>query len=448
MQDRILIVDDEPLVLEVLSDVLEREGFRVSRAPEAEEALAKLDQEPHALVLCDIRMPGMDGFELLKEIRRGHPGIDVIMMTGFGSLDGAIDAMTLGAADYLIKPLKPKEIVARIRSILHRRMLEAEVQALQSELRSRYDTQNLVAESPRMMAVVASLGRIADSEVPVILHGEPGTGRSFLGRAIHYGSPRRDQPFGSIDCEGAQAEGVETALFGVREEGRSTRRGQLERLASGTLHLTHFERLPQELQSRVANCLATGSYHRTGEDERRNFETRLILSMDEPADELLASGQLVPELEPLRELVSIHLPPLRDRVEDIPGLVRAFAEEYTVDSGQALRINPESIELLSRQEFPGNVRELFSILRHCATLSLDGVVAPDLVERSVRQASLTTEEAGPRPIADDLGDREYQLVLRAVQRNPGRLDEAARELGVSRTTLWRRMRKYGIKVGS
>jgi two-component system response regulator HydG len=448
MQDRILIVDDEPLVLEVLSDVLEREGFRVSRAPEAEQALAELEQEPHALVLCDIRMPGMDGFELLKEIRRVHPGIDVIMMTGFGSLDGAIDAMTLGAADYLIKPLKPKEIVARIRSILHRRMLEAEVQALQSELRSRYDTQNLVASSPRMMAVVSALGRIAGSEVPVVLHGEPGTGRSFLGRVIHYGSPRGDQPFGSIDCGAARAEGIETALFGVRQEGRSTRRGQLERLADGTLHLTQFERLPGELQVRVADCLATGSYTRTGEQERRNLETRLILSMDAPADALLASGQLVPELEPMRDLVSIHVPPLRDRVEDIPGLVKAFAEEYAVDSGQTLNILPESVELLSKRDFPGHVRELFAILRHCAKLSLDGSVPPELVERSVRQASLATDEAGPRPIADDLGDREYQLVLRAVQRNPGRLDEAARELGVSRTTLWRRMRKYGIKVGS
>lgn len=448
MQDRILIVDDEPLVLEVLSDVLAREGFHVSQATEASLALEKLEQGPHALVLCDIRMPGMDGFELLKEIRRTHPGTDVIMMTGFGSLDGAIDAMTLGAADYLIKPLKPKEIVARIRSILHRRTLEAEVHALQSELRSRYDTNNLVASSPVMMAVVADLNRIAGSEAPVILHGEPGTGRRLLGRAIHYGSPRRDRPFGSLACDASRSGGLGAALFGVREEGRRTRRGQIERLAGGTLHLLHFEQVPHELQRRLAGCLETGSYSRGGEEGRRPLETRLIFSTDAPPSELLALGRLVPELSLLRDFVAIQLPPLRHRMEDIPGLVHAFTEEFAVDNGQNLRIPSESVELLAQHTYPGNVRELFAILRHCATLSLDGSVPPDLVTRSLRQASLATEEPGPRPIADDLGDREFQLVLRAVQRNPGRLDEAARELGVSRTTLWRRMRKYGIRVGT
>jgi two-component system response regulator HydG len=448
MHDRILIVDDEPLVLEVLSDVLSREGFAVTQASEATQALEKLDREPHALALCDIRMPGMDGFELLKEVRRCHPGTDVIMMTGFGSLDGAIDAMTLGAADYLIKPLKPKEIVARIRSILHRRKLEAEVHSLQSELRSRYDLHNLVAASPRMMAVVSALNRIAGSETPVVLHGETGTGRRFLGRAIHYGSPRRDRPFESLGCDGSARRELGGVLFGSRESGRRLRRGQLQRLAGGTLHLYHFEHLPENTQRAIARCVETESFQPGGDDAPVQLETRILISTDRPVSDLLATGQLVPELAILRDVVTIHLPPLRHRQEDIAGLVDAFVEEFGVEHGQNLRVDPEAVDMLSGHSFPGNVRELFSILRHCATLSIDGIVNQDLITRSLRQADLGGESAGPRPIADHLGDREYQLVLRAVQRNPGRLDEAARELGVSRTTLWRRMRKYGIKVST
>ena len=184
MLDRILIVDDDPLVLQTLSDVLTHEGFHVSKASSGRDALDLLGREPHALLLSDIRMPEVDGMELLSEVRRVHPGTDVVLMTGYGSLDGAIDSMMIGAADYLIKPLKPREVIARIRSILQRRRLEAELHSLQSELRSRYDMHNIVAASPRMMAVVPAVQRVRDSSEPVVLSGEEGSGRRFLATAV------------------------------------------------------------------------------------------------------------------------------------------------------------------------------------------------------------------------------------------------------------------------
>jgi len=448
LMDRILIVDDESLVREVLSDVLTGEGFTVAKAPDAPSALEQLEREPHAIALCDIRMPGVDGLELLKTIRQRHPGTDVVMMTGFGSLDGAIDAMTLGAADYLIKPLKPKEIVARLRAILHRRKLETELHLLQSKLRSRHEVSNLVALSRQMAAVVSALNHMAENDEPVVLHGEAGTGRRFIARTIHYGSRRRSGPFAALACDGSSEPDLEAALFGRQEPGRRPRPGQLERLHEGTLHLFHLEHMAPELQRKLAEAIATRTFRRVGDTHALPLGTRLLLSTDRPPAEHLDAGRLVAEFEALRGLVTIHLPPLRSRREDIPGLIGAFIEDYALEHGTHFRIEPEAVELLGEHTFPGNVLQLFSVLRHSASLSLDGVLTEELIARSLRHTTFAADASMPHAIAEHLGDREHELVLRAVQRNPGQLDEAARELGVSRTTLWRRMRKYGISVGS
>jgi len=442
MLDRILIVDDEPLILEVLADVLSREGYVVAAAPDAQRALELLRSEPYALMLCDIRMPGTDGMELLREVRRCHPGTDVLMMTGFGSLDGAIDAMTLGAVDYLTKPLKPREIVARIGLIVRHRKLEAELHVLQSELRSRYDMHSVVASSTHMMGVVAALHRIKDAEEPVVLHGEPGSGRKFTARAIHYNGVRRNEPLIVVDCETPPPGGLESALFGEQSGARNAKRGVLERAAAGSVHIASLEFADRALQVELAQCIATRRWRRRNDGTECALEARLLLSSGAPPSELIGAHDLAPELGVLRNVVTIQIPPLRQRSEDLPGLVTAFLADYSLEHGRNLALAPRAIEVLAAADFPGNVTQLFTVLAHCATISVDGVMTRDNLERSLRQSSLSSD----RPISDHLGDREYQLVLRAVQRNSGRLDQAARELGVSRTTLWRRMRKYGIKL--
>jgi DNA-binding NtrC family response regulator len=444
MLDRILVVDDEPIVLEVVADVLAREGFQVSQALDGRSALAVLEREPHGLVLCDLHMPGMGGLELLKEVLRCHPGTDVIIMTGFGTVDGAIDALAQGAADYVTKPLKPREIVARIRAILQRRKLEAEVHSLQSELRSRYDRHNLVAVSPRMMGVASALARISTSEDPVVLYGEPGSGLRFLACAVHYQSPRRDGAFLCVDCDSEAREGVGAAIFGRREDGQRLQRGALERAQDGSLHLRRVEALPHPVQAKLAAALQSRRFAREYDGEEIPLGARLIVSASAPLSELLSDGRLAPELAVLNDCVTITMPPLRLRSQDLPGLVSVFVDQYAVEHGQMLRVAPEAIDLLRGQDFPGNVRQLFAVLRHAATLSPDGTLRREALERSLRQSSLATTAASA-PIAHHLEDWEHQLVLRAVHRHPGRLDEAARELGLSRTTLWRRMRKYGIR---
>lgn len=437
--DRILVVDDEPIVLDVLTDMLTSEGYDVARATSGPEALDVLESGPFAVLMCDIRMPGMDGFELVRHVRRRQAGTDVLMMTGFGSIDGAIEAMSLGAADYLIKPLKPKEVLARIRSILEKRKLEAEVQKLQAELRDRNDLQNVVAKSERMAAVLPALHRIATSDEPAFITGERGSGRRFLGRAIHYSGGRRDQALNIVRCDLLNPEQAGVELFGASSE-EGGRRGALERFAHGTVQLHEVECLPRAVQSQLARTLERRALRRVGESATIALEARVLMST---RGSLAQAADRLDEGLAALDLSTVHVPSLAERTEDLPGLVDAFLNEYERDRGQTLDSSPEAIELLAKHEFRTNVAELFAILGHCATLSTTGRLEAETIERAMRQGSTNGE---PRVMADHLGDREFQLVQHAVNRNPGRLDQAARELGVSRTTLWRRMRKYGIKA--
>jgi DNA-binding NtrC family response regulator len=208
------------------------------------------------------------------------------------------------------------------------------------------------------------------------------------------------------------------------------------------VHIASFELADRALQAELARCIAARRWRRRNDGVECPLEARILLSSVAPPAEMLDSGALAPEFGVLRDVVTVQVPPLRQRKEDLPGLVTAFLAEDSREHGRNLALAPRAIEVLAEAEFPGNVTQLFTVLGHCATISVDGVLTRENLERSLRQSSLSPD----RPIADHLGDREYQLVLRAVQRNSGRLDQAARELGVSRTTLWRRMRKYGIKL--
>jgi two-component system response regulator HydG len=441
--DRILVVDDEPVVLDVLSDVLEREGFAVTLANRASTALEQLAAASFDLVLSDIRMPGMDGFELLRRVGRSHPGTDVILMTGYASVDGAIDALQLGAADYLMKPLKPKEIVARIRTCLRRRGLEAEVQGLREDMRARFDPKRIVAASPAMASLAANFARVASGDDPVLICGELGSGRRFLAHALHYASPRQTQPSAEIECNRAPPSQAMELLFG-RSQGTARRvQGQLERMRRSTLILIDFDRLPAAALGQLSRCLRERTWACDGDPAPRPLETRLVLTCSNDALRKCAEQETEVDLSVVGDLVRLRVPPLRERAEDIPGLVESIAEDLALESGQQVRVASEALELLRTHPFPGNVRQMRFAIGQAASLGSDGVVTRPLLQRALEQGST---EVAPGRMAERLHERERQLVQKAVQRHPRQLDEAARELGISRTTLWRRMRKYGIRI--
>ncbi len=443
--DRVLIVDDQELVVDYLKALLEGEGFDVATAGKGERALELLRGDPSMLVLCDIRMPGMDGFELLDAIQARHPGADVIFMTAFASVDEAIEAMSRGAVDYMIKPIKNQEVVAKVRSHLHRRKLASELHELQSELRSRFSIDRLVAVSDPMRAVVAALRKAAQGDEPVVFEGPPGSGRSLAARSLHFSGVRHASPLRVLHCDRAGPASFSEELFGVERAGQRLRRGHLDDVGNGTLFLRDVDSLPAADQRALAGLLERQSYERTGSDRSHALHARLTFSFEDSVPALIEAGRLDPSLEVLAKVTTIRLPSLDARRGDIPDLLAAYVAQSAATTGTPIRIPTESVELLLEGEYPGNVAQLFALLDHCRAMSPDGVLTREMVEQALRRIGPGTDGA-PKPMAESLEDREYQLVLDAVSKHRGRLEMAARELGVSRTTLWRRMRKYDIRA--
>ncbi len=445
MQRRILIVDAQQGVLELLSEILTSAGHSVSSVHESSAALELLERTPHEIVLCDICSPEIKGFELMREITRKHSSTDVLMLTDPAHLDQALEATSLGAADYVMKPLRLKEVRARVDAVLERRRLEAEVHSLQGEIRSRHHLQNIVGNSPRMKVLISSLRRVAEDNEVAVLCGEPGSGRAFLSRALHCSSSRRNEPFAFVSLAGVAVEDMRAALFGRRTAERKRHRGQLELASGGTLVVRDLERMPLEAQEELGRVLARRAYTPVDSDEELKLETRIMLTVSAAPEDLLRSGVLSHGLSQLREAVTIHVPALRDRSEDIPGLIAGFLTNFGEEHGVTLQMSAEAVDRARLASFPGNVAQLFAVLGQCATLSPRGRIEEETLDLTLRQAGLIGTDVWT-PMAEHLGDREKLLVMRAVSRNPGRLDQAAKDLGISRTTLWRRMRKYRIRL--
>jgi two-component system response regulator HydG len=296
-----------------------------------------------------------------------------------------------------------------------------------------------------MTALVSALRRIALGNELAVLCGEPGSGRAFLGRALHYSSQRSNHPFAFVSLTGAPAEDLLADVFGRRTGERKIQRGQFERTCKGTVVLRDVEHMPPVAQAELGRALSRGKFCPLDSSEEIVIESRVMITLSAPPAELLANGRLHEEFGCLREAVAIHVPALHERSEDIPGLIAGFLNHYNNEHGVSLHVAAEAIERIRATRFPGNVAQLFAVLGQCAALSTRGRIEDETLELTLRQADLSGSHAWA-PMAEHLGDREKLLVMRAVSNHPGRLDQAAKELGISRTTLWRRMRKYGIRL--
>jgi len=440
----ILIADDDPVARDLLAEVLAKEGYRVRAAAGGRECLELARSGPVDLALIDLRMPDVDGLEVLRQIQALHPGAPILILTAFATLETAIEAIRAGAYDYLSKPFRMEEIRLVVRRALEQRRLAEENVRFRQALRDRYRFENVVGLSPKMVEVYRLAARAAATEATVLLLGETGTGKELIARAIHHGSARAEGPFIAVDCTALPEALFESELFG-HERGAftgavTTKRGLLENARGGTVFLDEIGDLSPALQAKLLRALQEREIRRVGAGETIPVDVRVISATNRDLQRRVEAGEFREDLYYRLRVVTIALPPLRARREDIPLLAQHFLEKLARSGTTPVRgITPAALERLAGYDWPGNVRELENVITRAATLSSAAVLTPEDFPFDAAAAPA----AGPAlpQAAMTLEAVKHWYVSRVLADVGGNKQRAAAILGVDRRTLYRILAK-------
>lgn len=449
---RILIVEDDENLRQVIQIQLAREGYETSSATSAEEAVNILDKSLFQLVLTDLSLPGISGIDLLKRVRLEYPETEVIVMTAFGTVQTAVEAMKAGAFDYITKPIHPFELRALVsRSIEHRQLLD-EVEALRSCLDRKYGFEEIVGTSPVLLHVLDVAARVATTDATVLIYGETGTGKELVAKAIHMRSKRREQPFITINCGAIPRELLESELFG-HVKGSFTgalthKKGRIEMADRGTVLLDEIGEMPLELQVRVLRLIQEREIDKIGAAAPTKVNVRIIAATHRNLASMVAAGSFREDLYYRLLVVPITLPPLRDRMQDVPELVHQFLLKARTRYGRPdLSLPSHVVSCFSRYDWPGNVRQLENTVERVVVLAKGSEISvedlPDFLHPESAPASkpsVTVPEAEM-----DLEAIEKAIILRAIEKHGGNQTRAARALNMSRRALGYRLEKYGLR---
>jgi DNA-binding NtrC family response regulator len=454
MKKRVLLVDDEPRVRASLKSVLEP-IYDILEAADAQEGLDFFKREPPQLVLLDVMLPGTDGLAVLQSMRNEDPHIPVIMLTGTKSVKTAVDAMKLGAADYLSKPFDIEELRIVVDRTLNSQDLEREVRQLRAQVVQRYAFHNLIGKSPSMQEIYAKIEQVADSRTTVLITGESGTGKELVAKAIHYNSSRRDRPFIALNCAALPETLIESELFG-HEKGSFTdatarRVGQFELANSGTLFLDEIGDLSATTQAKLLRVLQEREFTRIGGVQSIKVDVRIIAATNKNLDELVRKGLFREDLYYRINVIALYLPPLRNRGEDIALLARHFlAKRIEEEKRPAQDFSKEALELITRYPWPGNVREMENIVEQAFIWSKgSSIITPEhlpaVLRTDTRSTSLRDDTlAGRLSLEKAVMEFEREIILDALKRTNYIQTHAAGMLGISRRMLKYRMDALGI----
>jgi len=445
----ILIVEDEPKMRRLLELNLGEDGFSTLAAGDAETGLKLLRENAVDLVVTDLKLPGMNGLEFLQAIKRQNATLPVVVMTAFGTVETAVEAMKAGASDYVLKPFSLSEMRMVIRKELDVHALREENRSLREALGKRYAHPNVVARSPKMQEVLATVERVAPTHATVLLGGESGVGKDLIARAIHEKSRRAAGPFIKINSTAIPENLLESELFGY-EKGAFTgaaasKPGKFELADKGTLFLDEIGDVPPLTQVKLLRVLQEREFERLGGTRTIKVDVRLIAATNRDLREALEQGTFREDLYYRLNVVPIDIAPLRQRKEDIPDLVNLFISRFAGDSGKPVdSITSEAMQILVNYHWPGNVRELQNIIERACALAKGTVIAPADIHLDVRPAKATNGTGGFLPEGMTLEHWEDEMIRESLRRANGNKSQAARLLGLSRNALRYRLSKIGI----
>ncbi len=469
---RILIVDDDPIVAESLAEFLTDEGYETSTALDATEALRALEEasdesgaggrapRPFQVVISDISMPHMNGLDLLREVTKRHPEAAVVMLTGYGTIESAVDALRLGACDYLTKPVVDDELRVTLERALRQQALLAENTTLKRQLDDRFGLDNIAGQDHRMRRIYELIEAVAPSRTTVLMTGESGVGKSLIARAIHRRSPRRDSPFVEVSCGSIPETLLESELFGhvkgAFTGAHADKAGRFLAADGGTIFLDEINSASPGMQLKLLRVLQERKFEPVGSSETIEVDVRVVLASNQALEQLVAEGTFRQDLYYRINVVKIEVPPLRERVGDIPLLAERFLAERGAElSRQFVGFGEDAMDALRRYAYPGNVRELQNIIERAAVLAQSPTIGlgdlPDYV-RGEKTHALVEHMAGqaedgdwvPMPLVDALREPERRIILKALEANEWNRQQTADQLGINRTTLYKKMKTLGI----
>jgi DNA-binding NtrC family response regulator len=445
----ILLIDDEAIALTNLTHVLKREGYDVTACKNGESGLEALKHGDFDLVLTDLKMPGIDGMEVLRQVQASEPDVPVIMITGHATLDSAVEAMKAGAHHYLAKPFRLAEAREVVRSALEMRRIRRENQELRLRVEQLQNPHTIITQDLGMQRLLETARRIATTDSSVVIHGESGTGKELLARYIHQSSRRSEGPFVAFNCGALSEDLAANELFG-HEKGAFTgaqarKIGLVEAANGGTLFLDEVAELPMYVQIKLLRVLQEREVMRVGSVEPVKVDVRVVAASNRDLKEAVDAGQMRSDLYFRLNVVTLSLSPLRERRDDIPLLAYFLLRKFAVMMDRPLKeITPEAMQRLVEYDYPGNVRELSNFIERGVALAqgeqLDLEHLPQHLGKLTVRVFAPTRAAAPAT----LEAQEKEHILRALEMADGNRSEAARMLGIDRVSLWRKLKKYGL----
>ena len=459
MPEKILIVEDEAEQRELMAKVLSYDGYEVKSVETGIRAIRLAEKEGFDLVISDLRLPGIDGIEVLEKISATNPNTMGIIVTGYGDMDSAIKAMRLGVCDFIKKPFEIDELRHAVRQALELKRLKSENLFMKSQLKRKYSFENIVGNHPKMVEVFKLIEKVAATDSTVLITGESGTGKELVARAIHYNSLRRDKCLVPVNCAAIPETLLESELFGHVKgafTGAITNRiGRFEAANGGTIFLDEIAEMSPNLQVKLLRVLQESEFEPVGSTRRVKVDVRIIAATNQNLEELVQKGKFREDLYYRLNVIPIHIPPLRERKSDIPLLVAHFMNQFAhaYNGGKPKKISREAMDLLMRYDWPGNVRELENLIERLVILvDSDEITPDDLPDRIRNSSGRAYDIVGPHLSLPDEGIdmnrlidyMETKLIYEALRKTKGNKNKAAKLLGLKRTTLVEKIKKKNI----